>query len=1177
MEGRCRNIFLAAFAALAAMGVFCGGRSAYAEAAAEVIEQHRQVVVFGADSEYPPFSFIDKRGQPAGYTIEVIRAIGVVMGFDVRFEMASQEHILNGLDEGRIHVAAVFRGTERDERMNFSAPLMVRYYIIVVRRDEEVFTTLEDLAGREVILQAGSYAHDHMLADSRGATLVTAETEADALRLLASGRHDAAIVSNISSEFLVRRHKLDNLVMTGPPVIARRYCFGVAKDKGKLVYEINEGLSVIRQTGEYETIYNEWIRAVEPGYYAAMILRYAAIALIPLGVILGAVVLWTFALRRQVRLRTAELRQEIIDRKAAQEKARASEEGCRPIFDAVNDAIFVQEMDTGKVIDCNEKVQEMYGYSPEEARGIEILDISSGEYPYGQEQILQWVHKAAKEGPQLFEWMAKHKDGYLFWVEVNLRMAVVGGKRRILAVVRDINERKEAERRLEMLSRAVAEASNGIIMTEHHGKDNPIIYVNSAFEKITGYSAAEALGQDCRFLQGEDRDQPALEEIRKSIREGNSCRVSLRNYRKDGGLFWNELNISPVKNDNGKVTHHIGIMSDITEIKRASDALRESESRYRAVVEDQTELITRCEKDTTLTFVNQACCRYLGKPANELIGRRFLEFIPAGEVGEIEKHIASLNRNKQVGSVEHYLKRADGQWRRFLWTNRMLFDEAGEFAGYQGVGRDITDRRLAEEEISTLAMFPDENPNPVIRVSGEGKVLYSNKAASQDLKVGAEQTLPGKWYSYVQEALESQQICLRNVECDGRIFTLVFAPIAGKNYVNIYGMDVTSREQAEQALRESEEKYRQLVETMNEGMGVSDENYIFTYANQKLCDMLGYTKDQIEGRSVLDFIHEDSREAMEEQTQLRKKGRMGVYESMWKTRDGRKIHMLISPKAFFDESGKFTGTLGVLTDITRRKQAEMERRKLLGVLALKNKELESILYIASHDLRSPLVNIQGFSYELARNCDLIRSALSEKGLASKVGKEVSAAINEGIPEALNYILAGTGKLDSLLLGLLRLSRLGRAALNIERLEMNSLLEEVVANMEYKVKEAGAAVELDAVPPCQGDYVQVGQVFTNLLDNALKYLDDSRAGVVHIYGSDQGDRSVYCVEDNGLGIAADHQGKIFETFHRLDPLKTGGEGLGLTIVRGIVERHEGGVWVESEAGVGSRFFVALPRV
>ncbi len=276
-----------------------------------------------------------------------------------------------------------------------------------------------------------------------------------------------------------------------------------------------------------------------------------------------------------------------------------------------------------------------------------------------------------------------------------------------------------------------------------------------------------------------------------------------------------------------------------------------------------------------------------------------------------------------------------------------------------------------------------------------------------------------------------------------------------------------------------------------------------------------------------------------------------------------------------DSQGKIVGIVGISRDITVRKFIEKDRVRLMQKLALKNEELESILYVTSHDLRSPLVNIQGFSNELVRSCDLINSALKEQLTAANASKEVRNALKKDIPQALSFIVTSANKMDTLLNGLLRLSRLGQAALNIEPLDMTAMLADVTKNIEFQTKKAGAKINIEKLPPCRGDSSQINQVFSNILDNALKYLDGSRPGVINISAEIDNGRCIYRVEDNGLGIAPEKQNKIFEIFHRLEPDKTKGEGLGLTIVRRILDRHNGKVWVESELGKGSTFFVSLP--
>jgi light-regulated signal transduction histidine kinase (bacteriophytochrome) len=166
-------------------------------------------------------------------------------------------------------------------------------------------------------------------------------------------------------------------------------------------------------------------------------------------------------------------------------------------------------------------------------------------------------------------------------------------------------------------------------------------------------------------------------------------------------------------------------------------------------------------------------------------------------------------------------------------------------------------------------------------------------------------------------------------------------------------------------------------------------------------------------------------------------------------------------------------------------------------------------------------------------------------------------------------------MDVLLAGLLRYSRLGRVVFNIVPLDMNALVTEIIAAMKFQVDDAKADLRVGPLPACLGDSEHTSQVFTNLIDNALKYRQSGLQLKLVISGCVEEGRAVYCVADNGIGIAPEHQGKIFEIFHRLNPNSLAGEGLGLTIAQRVLEREGGKIWVEGREGTGSNFYVSLP--
>ena len=264
-------------------------------------------------------------------------------------------------------------------------------------------------------------------------------------------------------------------------------------------------------------------------------------------------------------------------------------------------------------------------------------------------------------------------------------------------------------------------------------------------------------------------------------------------------------------------------------------------------------------------------------------------------------------------------------------------------------------------------------------------------------------------------------------------------------------------------------------------------------------------------------------------------------------------------------------------------QRQMERDKAVAIsealnkeLNDKNKELEQIIYVTSHDLRSPLVNIQGFSKEIEYSIKDLKEKLDNLEIPEETHKDIDFIFHDEIKTSIDFILAGINKMDVLLKGLLQLSRLGRAALNIDKINMNSLVNEVEQAHKYQILEKKCDVVIDKLPDCFGDYNQINIIFSNLVGNAIKYLEPGRQGLIHISALENGENVIYAIKDNGIGIKDEYKDKIFEIFYRLDPDSTKGEGLGLTIVSKIIERQKGSVWIESEKGKGSTFFVSLPN-
>ena len=259
-------------------------------------------------------------------------------------------------------------------------------------------------------------------------------------------------------------------------------------------------------------------------------------------------------------------------------------------------------------------------------------------------------------------------------------------------------------------------------------------------------------------------------------------------------------------------------------------------------------------------------------------------------------------------------------------------------------------------------------------------------------------------------------------------------------------------------------------------------------------------------------------------------------------------------------------------------EGEVDRRT--ADLTRANEEIQRFAYIVSHDLRSPLVNVMGFTAELETAAKPLRELVArvKAEAPALLTRQASEAVELDLPESISFIRSSTQKMDRLINAILRLSREGRRNLTPEPVGMAGLMEGVMASLKQQTDTRGAAIEIEGVlPDLVNDRLAVEQVFSNVVENALKYLKPGRPGRIVVRGRTEGAMRLYEVEDNGRGIDPKDHERIFELFRRSGAQDQPGEGIGLAHVRALVYRLGGTITVESELDRGATFRICLPKV
>ncbi len=596
-------------------------------------------------------------------------------------------------------------------------------------------------------------------------------------------------------------------------------------------------------------------------------------------------------------------------------------------------------------------------------------------------------------------------------------------------------------------------------------------------------------------------------------------------------------------------------------VQERTKELSESESKYRGLFENMQELVTLRRFvydehgeiiDRVLVDANPAALNALGESSiDDVRGKRDSEILsPEQAAGRLEAIRKMRNLGEPI-TMEVHLEAND---RDYLMTTALLGKDHEITTSI-----DITDRKKGEKEIARVASFPEMNPSPIVEVNIDDRITYANPAALSIFPELEVEGLEHPFLSSSKKIIDDLRVgkindSVREIQVGRSWFHQQFDLVAGTKSVRVYSIKIDAIKEAEHELKESEQRFRSVLDSSLDAIyRFNLKTGRYEYVSPAIKTVLGYSPEEWSSMSfeqTTDLIHPD--DIPEVNKALARLLDEGTVEYEYRLRDKSGEYRWVSNHLSLakDDSGRPLYRDGAISDVTERKKAENE-------LIRSNSELQQFAYVASHDLQEPLRMVT------------IYLGLLEKKYADQ--------LDEKAKQYMDFAIDGGLRAKDLINDLLDFTRVDSQARPITRTDMEKVLEKVLTGLSIKIKEEHATITHDELPTIYADEVQIMQVLQNLISNAIKFHGDE-APIVNIGCEDMGDRFLFSVSDNGIGIDPQYKDKVFVLFQRLQTRdKYEGTGIGLAIAKKVVERHGGKIWFESEVGKGTTFYFTIPEV
>ncbi len=811
----------------------------------------------------------------------------------------------------------------------------------------------------------------------------------------------------------------------------------------------------------------------------------------------------------------------------------------KAILQAIPDVLFVQD-NFGNFLDVYAQKPEKLLLSTDQIIGKNMKDI----LPVAMYKILSKIQKQTIKNKKV------HLTEFSYTGNKNVEhyeaRIVPLNHQGLLTIVRDITQKKEVEESLKLKNQALEAAGNGILIIDAKLPDLPIIYSNDSFVKMTGYSKEEAFGRNCRFLQNNDRDQEAIKTMRSAISQGKPCKVGLRNYRKDGSLFWNELTITPIYNDNGDLTHFIGVQNDIT-IRKKEEILKDQIRNMLEMITKHKplkvigDLIVKTAEDNLKNSIvsislfdqNTEILHYL---SGSNLPKNFIKAIEGVSIDSISCSCAEAIKNKVEIISEDVTQ--DSKWLKFNQKVKHSFYACWSFP-------------ILSSEKDVLGIFSIYYKYPKIPEESEKLIITDLVRLA---RVAIEQHNTNEMLQKSREQLEKytlkleEEVKFRTDELMATIKKLVESNL---NYED----QIQETKLAENRALSNQQMFLAIAKNFPKGaIAVVNNDFTLEYIEGRELDNFRVKGKDLMGLSIdaINILNLEQKQAIKKDILKTLSGSHLTFEVEFK-----KNTYVVNTTPLFSKEDAIQQALFVYSNISEQKQIELDILEALRKEQELNELKSRFISVASHEFRTPLSAI-----------------LSSANL---IGKQ-SIDLEERRKKYVGIIKSNVKSLVTILNDFLSLSKLeeGKVLSQPIVFELIAFSKSIIEEIEPSKKDGQVILftnETDAIEVFFDPKI-VRHVLTNLVSNAIKYSNQQDEIEIRIHKN--GNNVILEVSDHGIGIPLDEQSNLFERFFRArNAVNINGIGLGLYIVKQYIELIGGTITVESELNKGTTFFVELP--